>query len=139
MHDVEDDIWQSQSLKFLEMAFRTDHQEKVTHADGHGRKSRECGDTLDFFLILQQDRIETISYCLQGCLNTNACANAVIEMVQGKRLDEAWEIKPQDVSGYLQSLPADHFHCAELAVDALRLTLADAREKLKSPWKKLYN
>lgn len=138
MHDMEADIWQSQSLKFLEMAFRTDRQEMVTHADGHGRKRRECGDTLDFFLILQQDRIETMSYCLKGCLNTNACANAVIELVIGKRLDEAWEVKPLDVSNYLESLPADHFHCAELAVGALRKTLIDAREKLKSPWKKLY-
>ncbi len=139
MHDTKEDIWQTHSMKFLEMAFRTDHHEKVLHADGHGRKSRDCGDTIDFFLMLNENRIETISYTLHGCMNTNACANAIIEMVQGKTMDEAWELNPEDVSEYLQSLPPDHFHCAELAIGALYLALADARDKQKSPWKKMYN
>ena len=51
MHDTKDDIWQTHSMKFLEMAFRTDYHEKVLHADGHGRKARDCGDTIDFFLV----------------------------------------------------------------------------------------
>jgi len=138
MHDTKEDIWQTHSMKFLEMAFRSDHHEKVQHADGHGRKVGDCGDTIDFFLILDENRIETISYTLNGCINTNACANAIIELVQGKPMDEAWELHPEDVSEYLQSLPPDHFHCAELAIGALYLALADARHKQKSPWKKMY-
>ena len=139
MHDPNDDIWQTHSMKFLELAFRTDRQEKVLHADGHGRKTRGCGDTVDFYLILNESRIETISYTLNGCLNTNACANAIIELMEGKRMDEAWELNPGDVSNYLESLPPDHFHCAELATGAFYLALADARDKLKSPWKKMYH
>ena len=139
MHDSHEDIWQTHSLKFLEMAFRADRQEKIQHADGHGRKVGDCGDTVEFFLILKQDRIETISYALNGCINTNACANTIIELVEGKSMDEAWELNPEDVFDYLESLPEDHFHCAELAVGALYLALADARDKQKSPWKKMYN
>ena len=139
MHDSQDDIWQTHSLKFLEMAFRADRQEKLQHADGHGCKTGDCGDTVEFFLILKQDRIESLSYAINGCINTNACANALIELVEGKTMDEAWEIDPEDVSDYLESLPEDHFHCAELAVGAFYLALADARDKQKSPWKKMYN
>ena len=139
MHDSQDDIWQTHSLKFLEMAFRADRQEKLQHADGHGRKTGDCGDTVEFFLILKQDRIKSLSYAINGCINTNACANALIELVEGKTMDEAWEIDPEDVSDYLESLPEDHFHCAELAVGAFYLALADARDKQKSPWKKMYN
>ena len=139
MHDSQDDIWQTHSLKFLEMAFRADRQEKLQHADGHGSKTGDCGDTVEFFLILKQDCIESLSYVVNGCINTNACANALIELVEGKTMDEAWEINPEDVSDYLESLPEDHFHCAELAVGALYLALADARDKQKSPWKKMYN
>ena len=139
MHDSKEDIWQTHSMKFLEMAFRSDRQEKIHHADGHGRKSGRCGDTVEFFLILEEGRIRTISYALNGCINTNACANAIIELIEGKSMDEAWELNPEDVSEYLQSLPGDHFHCAELAVGALYLALADARDKQKSPWKKMYH
>jgi nitrogen fixation NifU-like protein len=138
MHDNNEDFWQSHSMKFLEMAFRTDRQERLQHADGYGVKTGDCGDTIEFFLMLAGDRIEAISYAVSGCMFTNACANAVIELVQGESLDAAWELNPEDISDFLQSLPADHFHCAELAVGTLYLALADAREKQKSPWKKMY-
>jgi len=138
MHNPNEDIWQTHSLKFLESAFRSDRQEKLAHADGHGKKMSSCGDTIEFFLMIKDERIDTISYALNGCLNTNACANAVIDLLDGKSIAEAWELEPEDVAGYLESLPEHHFHCAELATGALYLALADARDKHKSPWKKMY-
>lgn len=139
MNDSNESIWQTHSMKFLESAFRSDRQEKLTHADGHGKKTGDCGDTVEFFLMIGGDRIASISYAINGCLNTNACANAIIDLVEGKSLAEAWELDPEDVANYLESLPEDHFHCAELATGALYLALADARDKEKSPWKKLYH
>lgn len=139
MQDPNESIWQSHSMKFLEMAFRVDRQETLHHADGHGKKTGDCGDTVEFFLIIKDGCIETISYVINGCINTNACANAIVELVEGKTLDDAWQLDPEDVSALLESLPEDHFHCAELAVGALYLALADAREKRRAPWKKLYN
>ncbi|MGD9365747.1 MAG: iron-sulfur cluster assembly scaffold protein [Desulfobacteraceae bacterium] len=139
MQDSNEAFWQTHSMKFLESAFRSDRREKLTHADGYGKKTGDCGDTVEFFLMISGDRIASISYDLNGCLNTNACANAIIDLVEGKSLAEAWELDPEDVANYLESLPEDHFHCAELATGALYLALADAREKEKSPWKKLYH
>ena len=132
------DILQAYTLKFLEAALRTDRQQSLRHADGHGRKSRDCGDTVGFFIALQEDRIRTITYEINGCINTNACANAVIDLLEGQPLSKAWRLKPENVADYLESLPSHEFHCAELAVGALCLALADAREKQRSPWKKLY-
>ena len=80
----------------------------------------------------------SIPYETNGCMNTNACANTVAEIVQGRDLETAWHITPEMVADYLQTLPADHFHCAELAVGALYLALANCREKLQAPWKQLY-
>ncbi len=139
MHDTKENIWQSHSMKFLEMAFRADRQETLHHSDGHGKKTGACGDTIEFFLMINEDRIETISYALNGCINTNACANAIVELIEGKKLNAAWELNPEDVSAFLESLPEDHFHCAELAVGALYLAMADAHEKQRAPWKKMYN
>jgi nitrogen fixation protein NifU and related proteins len=138
MDHSKENILQTHSLKFLEAALRTDRQETMRHADGHGHKKRDCGDTVEFFLALRENRITCISYELNGCINTNACANAVIDLVEGQSLDKAWGLTPENVAGYLESLPPDEFHCAELVVGALYLALADAREKQLSPWKKLY-
>ena len=132
------DFWQDHSLSFLEMAFRTDRRERLDKPDGYGKKAGDCGDTVEFFINLDGDRISTLSYDINGCLNTNACCNAVVDLVEGKPMDTAWEISPEQVSAFLESLPNDHFHCAELVVGTLYLTLANARENRRSPWKKIY-
>lgn len=133
-----EDFWQDHSLKFLEMAFRSDRREILSNPDGYGKKTGDCGDTVEFFLMNKNDQIASISYNINGCMNTNACANTIVSLVEGKTIDEAWEITPEAVSDYLESLPEDHFHCAELSVGALYLALANAREMMRSPWKKSY-
>lgn len=132
------DFWHDHSLKFLEMAFRTDRRERLDKPDGYGKKTGDCGDTVEFFMNLDGDSIRTLSYDINGCLNTNACCNTVIELAEGRQVDTAWEVTPEQVSGFLESLPADHFHCAELVVGTLYLALANARENRRSPWKKVY-
>ena len=132
------DFWQNHSLVFLEMAFRSDHRERLEKADGYAKKTGDCGDTVELFLNLEGDTITGVAYDINGCLNTNACCNALVELVEGRSLEAAWEITPERVADFLESLPADHFHCAELAVGTLYLALADARENRHSPWKKMY-
>ena len=132
------DFWQDHSLIFLEMAFRTDRRERLDKPDGYAKKTGDCGDTVEFFITLNDEAIGSLSYDINGCLNTNACCNAVVSLLEGKTLDAAWEVTPEHVAGFLESLPADHFHCAELVVGTLYLALADARENRRSPWKKIY-
>ena len=138
MNDTNHDFWQAHSLKFLECAFRSDRTESLRQFDGHGEKRGDCGDSVEFFIIEKDDRLRTIAYSVNGCLNTNACANAVIDLAEGRTLSEAWNITPEIVAAYLESLPEDHFHCAELAVGAFYLALADVRRTRQNPWKKAY-
>lgn len=132
------DFWQHHALAFLEMAFSSDHRERLEQPDGYGKKAGDCGDTVEFFLTLDGDTIGTLAYDIEGCLNTNACCNAVISLATGRTLDAAWEITPEQVAGLLESLPEDHFHCAELVVGTFYLALANARENRRHPWKKRY-
>lgn len=133
------DFWQDHSIRFLEMALRTDRMETLTHADGHGKKTGACEDTVEFFLLTDADgTIRRVSFQVHGCLNTVACANTVCELVEGKSVDEAWELTPEQVIEYLESLPRHEHHCAELAVGALYLSLADVQRKRREPWKKIY-
>lgn len=123
------DFWQDHSLRYLEMAFRTDRRERVENPDGFGTRTGDCGDTVSFFLTLRGDRLESVSFETNGCMNTTACANAVAEFAEGKTVEEAWGITPEKIVDYLETLPKGHTHCAELAVGALYLALADSRRR----------
>ncbi|MFO7964610.1 MAG: iron-sulfur cluster assembly scaffold protein [Desulfobacterales bacterium] len=113
------------SARYLEMAFRRDRTEKVLAPDGYGKNTGECGDTVEFFVMACGGRIHRVSYVADGCLNTHACANAVGHFAEGKNIREAWRITSEAVVEFLETLPEDSTHCAELAVGALYRALAN--------------
>ncbi len=123
---------------FLEMAFRTDRQKTLAHPSGVGRNVGSCRDRIEIQVAISGGIIQEVAYQLDGCLNTNACANAVAELVEGHTVAAAWTLKPETVAAFLQSLPADHFHCAELAVGAFYKALADYQQKGAKDWKSAY-
>jgi nitrogen fixation protein NifU and related proteins len=125
MTDEPVDFWQHHSVSYLEMALASDRHEKIENPDGYGKKTGECGDSVEFFLAIEQKRVASVSFSTDGCLNTNACANTVAHLCEGKTLDEAWELTPEAIVEFLQTLPAHETHCAELAVGAFYLALAD--------------
>ncbi len=125
MHQDQTDFLNSHSLKFIEMALGTDRIERLAAPDGYGKRTGECGDTAEFFLICKNNILESVSFDVHGCVNTIACCNTVANMAQGKTIESAWEITPEQVDHFLETLPEDHFHCAELAVGAFYLALND--------------
>lgn len=133
------DFWQNHSVKFLEMVFRAGKREILKNPDGYGKSFRgECGDTIEIFLTLREGKIAWASFETNGCLFTLASANAAVHLAEGKTLTEAWEIDPEDIVDYLETLPRAEKHCAELAVQALQNALLNARENERDPWKRLY-
>ena len=138
MGDNQFDFWQDHSDHYLEMALRSDRRERVQHPDGYGKRTGDCGDTVEMFLTIHGDHIQSVSFETNGCMNTNACANTVAELVEGRNVEDAWEITPEDVVAYLETLPPENTHCAELAVGAFYLALTRWQELQRRPWKKLY-
>jgi len=132
------DILKNHSWHYLEMAFRTVKCKALENPDGYGRRKGTCGDTVEMFVQVRNERIQAVSFITDGCLNTHACANTVAFMAEGKRIDEACEITPEKVADYLETLPGEDMHCAELAAGALYLALTNYREHKHFPWKKLY-
>lgn len=126
------------SKHYLEMAFGYDKRLRLPHPDGHGRRTGECGDTVEFFLRIRNGRIFQAFFDINGCINTAACANTVSLLSEGRTIGEAWEIDVEDIVAYLETLPGDHYHCAELAVGAFFLALSDYAASQRAPWKKLY-
>lgn len=123
------DFWNDHSEKYLEMAFDNTRRERLADPDGYGKRTGECGDTIEFFLDLSGGKLKTVAYDSNGCTNTHACASTLAMMVEGRTLEDGWNITPEIIADYLETLPEDEFHCAELAVGAFYLALSDAAKR----------
>ncbi len=131
MNEKKFDFWQDHSLNFLEMALNKDRAEKVENPDARGIKHGDCGDSIEFFLMMNDDVIEKISHDVDGCMNSLACANTLAHFVEGETLTKAWDITPEKIVDYLETLPEHELHCAELALGSLFLALTDYQKKMK--------
>lgn len=120
------DFYNDHSLNYLEMALNCDRVERVENPDGYGKRTGECGDTVELFLICKKGVIQNVSFWIDGCMNTHACSNTVAGMAEGLTIEAAWEISPEKVAEFLETLPEEDSHCAELSVGALYLALKDA-------------
>jgi len=87
-----------------------------------------CGDTIGIFVKLDDDRISDISFVTNGCGPTIACSSALTCMAEGLTVDEAMGLKSEDLIRYLEGLPKENTHCADLAVNTLRAALAKVRK-----------
>ncbi|PIE70441.1 MAG: iron-sulfur cluster assembly scaffold protein [Deltaproteobacteria bacterium] len=123
------DFFQRHSDNYLKMAFCTDYREIFEHPDGYGKRTGHCGDTIEFYIDIENQVMKYVAYAADGCLNTHACANTVAHWMQGKPLEAGWDLTPDQIVAFLETLPDDEHHCAELAAGAFYLALTDATQK----------
>ncbi|WP_027359776.1 iron-sulfur cluster assembly scaffold protein [Desulforegula conservatrix] len=123
------DFWNDHSEKYLEMAFDSTRRERLENPSGYGKRTGECGDTIEIFIDVMNGFLQTVAYDSNGCTNTHACASTLAMMVEGKPVEEGWNITPEVIAQYLETLPDDEFHCAELAVGAFYLALSSVSNK----------
>jgi nitrogen fixation NifU-like protein len=98
-------------------------------ADCSTYMSGMCGDTIGFFVRLDGDRIERVSFVTNGCGPTIACGSALTLLAQGLTIDEAMKLTGDDLMRRLDGLPKENTHCADLAVNTLRGTLEKAETR----------
>jgi len=84
-----------------------------------------CGDTMEIYLRLDGEKIQEATFMTDGCGPSVACGSALTQMVQGLSLEQAGQIRPQDLLEALNGLPEDSVHCAELTVNTLQKALAN--------------
>lgn len=90
-----------------------------------------CGDLMEFYLKVKNDKIEDIRFKTFGCGSAIATASMITELAKGKSIDEALKITRQDVADELDGLPPIKMHCSNLAADALKDAIKNYREKQK--------
>ena len=75
-----------------------------------------CGDTMEFYLVIEKDVIRKARYHTDGCEFTRLCGRTVAAYIQGKSIAEALSISARQVLDAWPDLPPEHRHCAILAV-----------------------
>jgi nitrogen fixation NifU-like protein len=97
----------------------------------------ECGDVMKLQLKINPETeiIEDARFKTFGCGSAIASSSYVTELVKGKTLTEAYQIKNSKIAQEL-SLPPVKIHCSVLAEDAIKAAVADWRERGKKNEKK---
>ena len=126
------------SQNFQEMVSRVERCGILEKADGYGKRASDCGDTVELFLSVRGDRLQMVTFRVEGCAYTVACGNAVSYLMEGRTLTDAWQLTPENVIDFLETLGPDQYHCAQLAVGAFYNALADYNRRQLEPWKKPY-
>lgn len=92
----------------------------------------ECGDVMKLQIqIDESNRIVDAKFKTFGCGSAIASSSLATELVKGRTLDEALELKNTEIVKEL-SLPPVKIHCSVLAEDAIRAAVNDLKEKLEN-------
>jgi nitrogen fixation protein NifU and related proteins len=86
----------------------------------------ECGDVMKLQLKInpQNGIIEDARFKTFGCGSAIASSSYVTELVKGKHVDEAMQIKNKVIVEEL-NLPPVKIHCSVLAEDAIKAAISD--------------
>ena len=120
--------YNSHSPQFLIMALKKNEREIPKHPDGYGKRTGDCGDTVEIFLTVADPIITQVDFKVDGCIHTNACCNTLVYLAERRSIEDAWKIIPENIVEFLATLPEDHFHCAELVTGALYLALSNYQD-----------
>lgn len=105
---------------------------EIKDADGVGTVGNaKCGDIMQFFIKVEDDKIVDIKFKTFGCGAAIATSSASTEMIKGLTIDEALEFTNKMVIEKLGGLPKEKIHCSVLAEEALLEAIKDYKEKNK--------
>ena len=112
------------------------HVGKIDDPDAYYAYTGPCGDTMEFFVDIENDIISNVKFQAIGCAGSFSAGSAIAEMVIGKSVDEAATINEGEIFKHLEEVPEPKVHCITLArrtfTKALVLPVEPARN-----WRKI--
>jgi nitrogen fixation NifU-like protein len=112
---------------------------RLEQSDGYATVTGSCGDSMEIFLKIDNEKISECTFLTNGCGATLACGSMVTEIAKNKTFTQALaSISTDAILKNLGGLPQENVHCAQLASETLRRALADYLYQKKSSWKKQY-
>ena len=87
------------------------------------------GDVMKLQLKLNEDSIiEDVKFKTYGCGSAIASSTMFVDMLKGKTIDEAKQIKDKEIADALE-LPSIKLHCSVLAEEGIKKAIEDWENK----------
>ena len=87
-----------------------------------------CGDVMKLQIKVRDGIIEDAKFKTFGCGSAIASSSLTTELIKGKTLEEATQIKNTEIVSELE-LPPVKIHCSVLAEEAIKAAIADYKVK----------
>jgi SAM-dependent methyltransferase/NifU-like protein involved in Fe-S cluster formation len=98
---------------------------RMSEPTASARVKGQCGEAMEFYLVVKDDVIREIKFYSEGCGGTLACGDMAARLASGKTIREALAISPRKVMEGLEGVGREHEHCSVLAVITLYKAIAD--------------
>jgi len=85
--------------------------------------NQSCGDVMEIFLKVENDKVEDVSFRTFGCAAAIATSSMATELIKGKTVKEALELTNKAVAEALDGLPPVKRHCSVLAEEGIHEAL----------------
>ncbi|MDM8537465.1 iron-sulfur cluster assembly scaffold protein [Desulfobacterales bacterium HSG17] len=93
---------------------------KLENPDAHAKVTGQCGDTMEIYLLFENDRVKQASYVTDGCGSSSVCGSFAVEAAIGKSPDEIVDVSGETILQRLGQFPKEDEHCAFLAAETLQ-------------------
>lgn len=101
----------------------------LKHANGNSRVTGPCGDTMEYWLYIEDNIIQCANFTTDGCGHSIACGEATSKLSEGKTILEAKKIPPEEVLELTGNVTEESAHCAVLATTTLNEAIKDYEKK----------
>jgi nitrogen fixation NifU-like protein len=84
-----------------------------------------CGDTMKVYMKVEEGRIKDAKIQVLGCPGAVASAMVAMDLIRGKTLDEAKQLKDGDIFRVLEQIPDQKQHCIRLTNKTLQKAIEE--------------
>ena len=132
-------IKQRYTQTVIDLWLKPENFRKIDSPDGYAIVKGSCGDTMEMFLKMKDNRITECTFNTDGCGTTLACGSAATELAKKKTFTQVLAgVGADAILKKLGGLPKEDVHCAQLAAETLRKALADQLYQKQNSRKKHY-
>jgi nitrogen fixation protein NifU and related proteins len=86
-----------------------------------------CGDILKLSIRISDGRIAEIRFRAKGCVPAMACASLLTELLLGRTVDDARNLRREELVLKIGGLPEASLHASHLALDAWAALLKELK------------
>ena len=111
------------SDKAIQYYLEKPYMGSLPDADQVSEMTGTCGDTMAVYLKVADGKVMDVRYQVMGCAGAVSAAMAAVDLVKGKKLEDARNLEDGDIFHVLQDIPVKKHHCIQLAVKALHKSI----------------